>query len=121
MTQSDKPPTLLDLYDYRRRVAALYQRRQLREATGDDPAAIWNNWREERDWLYKAHPQSAFSAEDRVTFTGLRYFPYDPSLRIEATLTPAPTQEAEELPTSGPRPVLYPRAGTISFALNGAP
>jgi len=57
-------------------VAALYQKRELREATGDDPAAIWDNWREERDWLFEEHPQSALSAEDRANFTGLRYFPH---------------------------------------------
>jgi uncharacterized protein (DUF1684 family) len=114
------PPTWLDLYDYRRRVAALYQKRALREATGDDPAAIWEHWREERDWLFKEHPQSALNAEDRATFTGLRYFPYDPTLRVEATLAPQPAQETEELPSSGPRSVQYPRAGTVTFSLNGA-
>jgi uncharacterized protein (DUF1684 family) len=114
-------PTWLDLYDYRRRVAALYQKRELRETTGDDPAAIWNHWREERDLLFKEHPQSALSAEHRATFTGLRYFPYDPTLRLEATLTPEPAQGVAELPSSGPHPVQYPRAGTISFALAGAP
>jgi len=121
MTQSKTSPTWLDLYDYRRRVAALYQRRQVQETMGDDPAAIWTNWRKERDRLFKEHPQSAFSAEVRATFTGLRYFPYAPSLRIEATLIADPTLETQELPNSGPRPVLYPRAGTISFAINGAP
>jgi uncharacterized protein (DUF1684 family) len=118
---ADTPPTWLDLYDYRRRVAALYQKRQLRAATGDDPAAIWNNWREERDWLFKEHPQSALSAEDRASFTGLRYFPYDPALRVEATLTPQTADGTDELPSSGPRPVQYPRAGTMSFTLDDAP
>jgi uncharacterized protein (DUF1684 family) len=118
---AENPPTWLDLYDYRRRVAAMYQKRVLRETTGDDPAAMWDNWRTERDWLFKEHPQSALSAEDRATFTGLRYFPYDPALRIEATLTPQPAQGTEELPSSGPHPVQYPRAGTISCALDGAP
>jgi uncharacterized protein (DUF1684 family) len=117
------PPTWLDLYDYRRRVAALYQKRALREATGDDAAAIWERWREERDWLFKEHPQSALNAEDRARFSGLSYFPYDPALRIAATLTPQlaqETHEAEELPSSGPRPVQYPRAGAVTFSLNGA-
>ncbi|HEY7022380.1 MAG TPA: DUF1684 domain-containing protein [Ktedonobacterales bacterium] len=120
-TPAENPPTWLDLYDYRRRVAALYQKRELRETTGDDPAAIWDRWREERDWLFKEHPQSALSAEDRATFTTLRYFPYDHALRIEATLAPQPAQGTEELPSSGPHPVQYPRAGTISFTLDGAP
>ncbi len=120
-TPTNSSPTWLDLYDYRRRVTALYQKRELREATGDNPAAIWDNWREERDLLFKEHPQSALSAEERATFTGLRYFPYDHALRIEATLTPQPAQGTEELPSSGSHPVQYPRAGTISFALDGAP
>jgi hypothetical protein len=120
-TPAENPPTWLDLYDYRLRVAALYQKRELRETTGDDPAAVWDNWREERDLLFKEHPQSALSAEERATFTGLRYFPYDPALRIEATLTPQPAQGTEELPSSGPHPVQYPRAGTISFTLDSAP
>jgi uncharacterized protein (DUF1684 family) len=118
---AENPPTWLDLYDYRRRVAALYQKRERRETTGDDPAAIWDRWREERDWLFKEHPQSALSAEDRAAFTGLRYFPYDHALRIEATLTPQPAQGTEELPSSGPHSVQYPRAGTISFTLDSAP
>jgi uncharacterized protein (DUF1684 family) len=118
---AENPPTWLDLYDYRRRVAALYQKRELREATGDDPAVIWDNWRKERDLLFKEHPQSALSAEERATFTGLRYFPYDPALRVEAILTPEPAQGTDELPSSGPHPVQYPRAGTVSFALDGAP
>jgi len=120
-TPTNSSPTWFDLYDYRRRVTALYQKRELREATGDNPAAIWDNWREERDLLFKEHPQSALSAEERATFTSLRYFPYNPALRIEATLTPQPAQGTEELPSSGPHPVQYPRAGTISFTLDSAP
>jgi uncharacterized protein (DUF1684 family) len=119
MMVNEVAPTWLDLYDYRRRVAAIYQKRELREATGDDPVAIWNYWREERDRLFREHSQSALSAEDRAVFSGLRYFPYDPALRVEATLTPQPAQGTEELPSSGPRPVQYPRAGTISFSLDG--
>jgi hypothetical protein len=61
------------------------------------------------------------NAEDRASFTALRYFAYDPTLRIEATLAPQPAQGSEELPSSGPRPVQYPRAGVISFTLDGAP
>jgi uncharacterized protein (DUF1684 family) len=120
MTQPDTPPTWLDLYDYRHRVTAIYCEREVREARRDDPGAIWNYWREERNRLFREHPQSAFSAEDRASFSGLSYFPYDPTLRIEATLAPQPAQGTEELPSSGPHPVQYPRAGTISFTLDGA-
>jgi uncharacterized protein len=120
-TPNENPHKWLDLYDYRLRVAALYQKRELRETTGDDPAAIWDNWRIERDRLFKEHPQSALGAEERAVFTSLRYFPYDHALRIAATLAPQPAQGTVELPSSGPRPVQYPRAGTISFTIEGAP
>jgi uncharacterized protein len=100
---NEAAPTWLDLYDYRRRVAAIYQQRELREARGDDPVAIRDAWREERDWLFREHPQSALDAETRAAFTGLRYFPYDRALRVEATLTPQPAQ------------------GTVSFMLDNAP
>src|SRR5438552_14485464 len=119
-TPNENSSTWLDLYDYRRRVAALYREREMRERQGDNPVAIWDHWREERDQLFKDHPQSALSAEERTNFTGLRYFPYDPALRVEATLTPQPAQGTNELPSSGPRPVQYPRACLIAFMLDGA-
>ena len=80
-TSTNSSPTWFDLYDYRRRVTALYQKRELREATGDDPVAIWNYWREERDLLFKEHPQSAPQRRGPRSLHSLRYFPYDPALR----------------------------------------
>jgi uncharacterized protein (DUF1684 family) len=121
MMPNENPPTWLDLYDYRRRVAALYHAREIREAQGDDPVAIWDHWRAERDQLFKNHPQSALSGEDRAGFTSLSYYSYDPKLRIEATLAPISSAGTEELPSSGPRPVQYPRAGSVSFILDAAP
>jgi uncharacterized protein (DUF1684 family) len=120
-TPTDVPATWLDLYDFRRRVAQIYRARETQERQGDDPGAIWERWRDARDHLFKEHPQSALNAADRATFTGLSYFPYDPALRVEATLTPDPAAGTEELPSSGPRPMLFPRAGTVLFALVGAP
>ncbi len=69
---------MLDLLDYRRRVFELYA--QVRVL--DDPQAAWQQWRRTRDDLFGTHTQSALTAEQRATFRGLKYFDYDPALRV---------------------------------------
>jgi uncharacterized protein (DUF1684 family) len=70
---------LLDLADYRRRVFAMYA--AARE--GDDESA-WRAWRRERDELFRAHPQSPLTVEDRASFSGLPFFDHRPEWRLEA-------------------------------------
>jgi len=53
---------MLDLLDYRRRVAELYQRVRLM----DDPQAAWQHWRQARDELFGTHSQSALTADQRT-------------------------------------------------------
>ncbi|HEY0754302.1 MAG TPA: DUF1684 domain-containing protein [Ktedonobacteraceae bacterium] len=77
----------LDLYDYRRRVSALYRERARAFAAGEDPAPILQSFRQGKDELFAHHPQSALDEEGRSHFQGLRYFPYNPALRVPATLT----------------------------------
>jgi len=73
---------VLDLLDYRRRVGDLYRR--IREAT--TPAEAWKDFRQARDDLFRAHPQSPLDADQQREFTGLRYFDYDPAYRVLATV-----------------------------------
>lgn len=80
----------LDLLDYRRRVYALYVR--ARQFALSDPAAAHAVWRDERDDLFRSHPQSALEDADRAGFTGLRYFPYDPAYRFSAPVRPLPPE-----------------------------
>jgi uncharacterized protein len=68
----------LETLDWRRRVAALYA--EVRDTP--DPAAAHATWRHARDRLFADHPASPLLAADRATFTGLRYAPYDPTLRF---------------------------------------
>ena len=69
----------LDLLDYRRRVFEMYAKVR---AGRSDPETTCLEFRRARDELFRAHPQSALSVEERAAFTGLSYFPYDPSLRF---------------------------------------
>ncbi len=72
----------LKLYDYRQRVFSLYSERDKDELAGEDSAAVWRRFCQDRDMLFAHHPQSALDAEQKRAFTGLRYFPYNPALRF---------------------------------------
>jgi hypothetical protein len=76
--------TSLELLDWRRRVARLYQ--QVRAST--DPADAHAHWRSARDELFRDHPQSPLRRDDPLRASGLPYWPYDPALRVEAPLRP---------------------------------
>ena len=71
---------IAELWDWRRRVNALYGEVQ----AAADPAAGWRLWRAERDRLFREHAQSPI--EDRAGFTALPFFDYDPALRLTAVL-----------------------------------
>jgi uncharacterized protein len=72
----------LTLLDWRRRVFALYAEVR-RLAADDSPEAAHRHWRSARDDLFADHPDSPIPPDERPTFAGLTYAPYDPALRFE--------------------------------------
>jgi uncharacterized protein (DUF1684 family) len=91
----------LELTDYRAAVARMYL-----EADG------LKDFRARRDDLFATHPQSAIPAAERASFTGLRYFPPNDGVVIEAALRPA-TGEID-IDTGGPDGVVhYDRVGIL--------
>src|SRR5258708_6425162 len=72
----------LDLFDYRRRVTALYNERNWALLAQEDPARVLQQFRQGRDELFAHHPQSALDEVQRNAFKGLHYFPYNPALVI---------------------------------------
>jgi uncharacterized protein (DUF1684 family) len=89
----------LDLADWREQVASLYL--SDRDLTG---------FRARRDELFATHPQSAIPKPERATFTGLPYFPENPSAVVEAPVTPA--SGTLEIDTGGPDGIVrYRRVG----------
>lgn len=68
----------LELADWRRQVADIYSQARRRE----DPVEGHALWRERRDRLFKAHPQSPLRAGDPLLAHGVPYWPYDPRLRF---------------------------------------
>lgn len=68
---------MLELLDYRRRVSELYRAvRQIGSAQAHE------QFRRDRDALFSTHTQSALDAEQKATFSGLHYYPYDPDFRV---------------------------------------
>jgi uncharacterized protein (DUF1684 family) len=103
---------LLDLVDYRGRVAELYA--EVRR-TGTSPEA-WQAWCEGRDRLFREHPCSPYPPDRRPD--ALRYFPYDSRLRTLGELRPT-GDEVAEVGHSAAGGTRARRAAEVSFVLAG--
>jgi uncharacterized protein (DUF1684 family) len=107
----------LELADYRRRVAAMYE--TLRNDRRAGPAALLG-FRAAKDRLFAEHPSSPIPAGARRDFRGLAYWRHDPALRFTAPLEPDPEAPPLDLPRSalGP-PIPFVRIGWVDFAVDG--
>lgn len=99
----------LDLLDWRRRIFSVYA-----EIRAQGPRVGHARWRAVRDELFRTHPQSPLSAEGRAAFTGLRYFDYDPALRLSARVRPRPGERFEVDTSTGERLALR-RFGSVEL------
>jgi uncharacterized protein len=76
----------LDLYDYRTRVAEMYRARRQAALAGEHAESILQRFRESKDELFAKHSQSALDQEQKQQFQGLHYFPYNPTMCVEADI-----------------------------------
>lgn len=108
----------LQLADWRRRVAVMYAR--WRDESATDPEAATVRWRNERDELFRNHPQSPLPIDERARFGGLSYYPHDPAYRMTAVMEPAEPYSAApgllELPTSGDAPFSFSMIGRVRLS-----
>lgn len=109
----------LDLYDFRQRVAALYQARNTALADGAAPAEAWERFRLGRDELFARHPQSALDETQRAAFRALNYFPYNDEARVSGMLTTDVEPVRSSVATSGDEVMPMIRAARIRFVLAG--
>ncbi len=98
----------LTLLQWRRTVTALYARVRAEP----DPRRGWSLWRDGRDRLFAEHPDSPLPAGHPARTAGLRYAPYDPGLRWELAVEPAPAQRWE-VPTGSDGVVPFERFGSV--------
>jgi len=110
------PTERLWLADWRRRVATLFA--EVRAMAATDPETAHAHWRTVRETLLRTHPQSPVPAADRDGFRSL-HFDYDPALRFEAAIEPAPPALpgafALQLPNSGEDTLSFSRVGTVTL------
>jgi uncharacterized protein (DUF1684 family) len=108
--------TSIELLDYRRSVAALYAR--VRELNRD-VAEQCRQFREGRDKLFRTHPQSALSDEQKAQFAGLRYYDYNASLRFVFPLDPAVEPTVLEVKLAADGLLRMQRVGKLHLQIDG--
>jgi uncharacterized protein (DUF1684 family) len=95
---------VLDLLDWKRRIAELYA--AVRAAP--DPAAGWERWCAVRRELFATHPQSPIPSAERAGYDGPHVYAYDPAWRLLADVEPA-ERERFELPSSDGETMAFTR------------
>jgi uncharacterized protein (DUF1684 family) len=106
----------LALLDWKRTIFELYA--EIRASS--DAEAAWRRWRELREQLFRTHPQSPLSEARRESFSGCRYFDYDPAARVLADVSPLPL-EHRDIVTSTGRSYSFTRFAQATFQLYGEP
>lgn len=121
MSETVNMASYFDLYDYRCRVAAHYRERSRALQAGEDAAETLRRFRAERDELFAHHPQSALDEEQRRSFQGLRYFPYNAAMRFAATLDTQVQPERHEVVMNADETMMMTTVGRVTFAVEGTP
>lgn len=101
----------LALLDWRRQVWELYA--AVRTApSGPEAHALWQ---QRRDQLFANHPQSPLPRGHALRRTGLRYWPYDPSLRFELPVRDDAATERLDIRTGAEESTTLRRIGSIEL------
>lgn len=104
---------MLDLLDYRRRVADLYQ--TVRDSEGDEET--WRWFVNQREWLFRSHPQSALDADQKDRFRGLAYFDYNPDNRVVGEVDLDVASEIFTVDLGADGAFSYRRFGRVDFSI----
>ena len=86
MSARARGQALLDLIDWRRRMAGHWE--TWRQGAATDPIAATMLFRFARDGMLKGHPQSPLPERRRRAFKGAEYWHYDPAWRLRGRLIP---------------------------------
>ncbi len=103
----------LDVLDWRRRVAALYD-----VVRRSEPEEGHTCWREGRDELFASHPASPLQPADRAHFRGLPIAAYDPAFRFEVRVDDADA-ETRDVVTGTDGTVRFQRIGRVRIGALG--
>ena len=102
------------LLEYRRQVSDNYH--WLRE-TDLASKETCQEFRRRKDHLFLTHAQSALSPEQKITFTGLSYFAYNPAWRFIAPVDLQVEPDIIEVTLTADGPTKMQRFGKVQFTL----
>ncbi|MFI5269550.1 MAG: DUF1684 domain-containing protein, partial [Chloroflexota bacterium] len=107
----------LELLDWRRQMADLFS-----EVRRRGPSVDTLGWfRQQKDELFRTHPQSPLPPTSRATFKGLAYWPYDPEGCVGARFVPEmPSPSLSHFDGRGTAPELL-AIGRLEFTYRGTP
>jgi uncharacterized protein (DUF1684 family) len=109
----------LDLADWRRRVAAMYE--ALRRDPRAEPARLLG-FRAAKDRLFASHPSSPVPQAERRDFRGLAYWRHAPGLALRVRLEPDREAPSLDVPRSSAGPTIpFARIGWVTFTVGGEP
>lgn len=80
-----------------------------------------HQFQEQKDAFFREHPQSPLSTSQKHNFTGLEYYPYDPSLAFELPLIPYENPSEILMQTNSNVLKPFVRLGKIEFTVGGIP
>lgn len=75
--------------------------------------------RQDKDNFFKRHPHSPLTPDQKKAFTGLDYYPPNPSLALELQAEPFDPKETVQIQTSTGDVKSFVRWGKITFPVNG--
>jgi uncharacterized protein (DUF1684 family) len=79
------------------------------------------DFRQAKDHMFVHDAESPIKPDARERFAGLAYFAPDPVFVIDAHVDPPPAASELRMPTSTGDEVVYHRAGTVHFSVDGTP
>lgn len=85
----------------------------------DDAKRQIEAFRKQKDKFFKEHTESPLLQEDRESFEGLDYFPFNPAYRVTATLVPDSNPGIFRVQTTTGDFKEYTRIGRLEFELEG--
>jgi uncharacterized protein (DUF1684 family) len=111
------PADPLTLAEWRRTVAELYA--AVRVAACDDPARAASTFRAARDRLFREHAESPIARDRRDGWPGARWFAYDSTLRVVATVEPLPVRDEFTVDLAADGALRCARVGRAHFSIGG--
>ena len=76
-------------------------------------------YRMEKDRFFASNEHSPLTPAQKRSFTGLRYFPENPDLRLELTVEKDPDQQAIQMQTTTGAVQTFVRYGRVQFTVDG--